>query len=93
MAETAATILRRPAPTVAVTGVSLVDVRTGTIRPGMTILSRGSLIQAVAPDGRITLPAGTYQVYFGLYSGSRRLAVKRGPHHDDRVQGGPIVVR
>jgi hypothetical protein len=35
----------------------------------------------------------TYQVYFGLYSGSRRLAVKRGPHHDDRVQGGPIVVR
>ena len=62
MAETAATILRRPAPTVAVTGVSLVDVRTGTIRPSMTILSRGSLIQAVAPDGRVTLPPGTHQV-------------------------------
>jgi 4-amino-4-deoxy-L-arabinose transferase-like glycosyltransferase len=36
---------------------------------------------------------GTYQVYFGLYAGSRRLPVKRGAHHDDRVQGGPIVVR
>jgi 4-amino-4-deoxy-L-arabinose transferase-like glycosyltransferase len=36
---------------------------------------------------------GTYQVYFGLYSGSRRLPVKRGAHHDDRIQGGPIVVR
>jgi 4-amino-4-deoxy-L-arabinose transferase-like glycosyltransferase len=36
---------------------------------------------------------GTYQVYFGLYSGSRRLAVKRGAHQDDRVQGGPLVVR
>jgi 4-amino-4-deoxy-L-arabinose transferase-like glycosyltransferase len=36
---------------------------------------------------------GTYQVYFGLYSGSRRLAVKRGAHHEDRVQGGPLVVR
>ncbi|HEX6764093.1 MAG TPA: hypothetical protein VF103_01420, partial [Polyangiaceae bacterium] len=37
--------------------------------------------------------AGTYQVYFGLYSGSRRLPVKRGAHHEDRVQGGPLVVR
>jgi hypothetical protein len=36
---------------------------------------------------------GTYQVYFGLFSGSRRLAVKRGAHHEDRVQGGPLVVR
>ena len=62
MAETAATILRRPAPTVAVTGVSLVDVKTGAVRPNMTILSRGSLLQAVAPDGRITLPAGTHRV-------------------------------
>jgi 4-amino-4-deoxy-L-arabinose transferase-like glycosyltransferase len=36
---------------------------------------------------------GTYQVYFGLYAGSRRLPVKRGAHHEDRVQGGPLVVR
>ncbi len=36
---------------------------------------------------------GTYQVYFGLYSGSRRLSVNRGAHHEDRVQGGPLTVR
>ncbi|HVR21050.1 MAG TPA: hypothetical protein VMS65_15165, partial [Polyangiaceae bacterium] len=36
---------------------------------------------------------GTYQVYFGLYAGSRRLPVKRGAHHEDRVQGGPLAVR
>ena len=36
---------------------------------------------------------GAYQVYFGLYSGSRRLPVKRGAHHEDRVQGGPLAVR
>jgi 4-amino-4-deoxy-L-arabinose transferase-like glycosyltransferase len=36
---------------------------------------------------------GTYQVYFGLYSGSRRLPVKRGAHQEDRVQGGPLTVR
>ena len=36
---------------------------------------------------------GTYQVFFGLYAGSRRLSVKRGAHHEDRVQGGPLVVR
>jgi 4-amino-4-deoxy-L-arabinose transferase-like glycosyltransferase len=36
---------------------------------------------------------GTYQVFFGLYAGSRRLPVKRGAHHEDRVQGGPLVVR
>jgi hypothetical protein len=36
---------------------------------------------------------GNYQVYFGLYSGSRRLPVKRGAHHEDRVQGGTLTVR
>jgi hypothetical protein len=36
---------------------------------------------------------GNYQVYFGLYSGSRRLPVKRGAHHEDRVQGGTLAVR
>jgi hypothetical protein len=39
------------------------------------------------------LTPGTYQVYFGLYAGSRRLPVKRGAHHEDRLQGGPLVVR
>jgi len=36
---------------------------------------------------------GTYEVYFGLYSGNRRLPVKRGAHHEDRVRGGPLLVR
>jgi 4-amino-4-deoxy-L-arabinose transferase-like glycosyltransferase len=36
---------------------------------------------------------GNYQVFFGLYSGSRRLPVKRGAHHEDRVQGGTLAVR
>jgi hypothetical protein len=36
---------------------------------------------------------GWYNVYFGLFSGSRRLEVKRGAHEDDRVQAGKIRVR
>jgi len=37
--------------------------------------------------------AGEYRLYFGLYSGSRRLALKRGPGADDRIDGGPLKVR
>lgn len=40
-----------------------------------------------------TLPAGRYTAYFGLYAGSKRLAVKSGPHTDDRVDGGQFIVR
>jgi hypothetical protein len=36
---------------------------------------------------------GEYRLLFGLYSGSRRLPLRRGPGSDDRVDGGPIVVR
>jgi 4-amino-4-deoxy-L-arabinose transferase-like glycosyltransferase len=35
----------------------------------------------------------TYQVYFGLYSGDNRLAVRSGAHHDNRIMGGSLVVR
>ena len=35
---------------------------------------------------------GTYQIYLGLYSGSRRLPVHRGTATDDRLHGGPLVV-
>jgi 4-amino-4-deoxy-L-arabinose transferase-like glycosyltransferase len=35
---------------------------------------------------------GLYQVYFGLYSASRRLAVTRGAAVDDRLEGGGIEV-
>ena len=36
---------------------------------------------------------GEYRVYFGLYSGSRRLAVRRGKAQDDRVEAGTVLVR
>ncbi len=35
----------------------------------------------------------TYEVYFGLFSGEKRLAVKRGRHHEDRIMAGALVVR
>jgi len=37
--------------------------------------------------------AGEYRLLFGLYSGSRRLALRRGPGTDDRIDAGPVVVR
>jgi hypothetical protein len=37
--------------------------------------------------------AGQYRLLFGLYSGTRRLALKRGPGSDDRIDAGPLSVR
>lgn len=34
----------------------------------------------------------TYQVYFGLFIGDRRLAVRRGAHTEDRIIGGALVI-
>jgi 4-amino-4-deoxy-L-arabinose transferase-like glycosyltransferase len=36
---------------------------------------------------------GTYSVYYGLFSGNRRLEVKRGPQQEDRIVAGAIEVR
>lgn len=36
---------------------------------------------------------GTYQVYFGLYNGSRRLEVRRGPHDENRILAGTLEIR
>lgn len=36
---------------------------------------------------------GDYEVYFGLFIGSRRLEVKRGKHNDNRLEAGRIRVR
>lgn len=36
---------------------------------------------------------GVYQVYFGLYRGSRRLEVRRGPHQENRIIAGTIRIR
>ncbi len=35
---------------------------------------------------------GVYRVYLGLYSGSKRLAVRRGDASDDRLEAGEILV-
>jgi hypothetical protein len=35
----------------------------------------------------------TYDVYFGLFAGDKRLAVKRGQHSDNRIMGGQLTVR
>ena len=43
----------------------------------------------VAPD----LAAGRYRVYFGLFSGSRRLEVERGQAENNRLDGGALLVR
>ena len=37
--------------------------------------------------------AGKYRVYFGLYSGSRRLEVRRGPAEENRLDAGFLDVR
>ena len=36
---------------------------------------------------------GDYDVFFGLFIGSRRLEVKRGRHNDNRLEAGKIRVR
>ena len=37
--------------------------------------------------------AGRYQVYFGLYSGTRRLEVRRGHAAENRLDAGYVTVR
>jgi hypothetical protein len=36
---------------------------------------------------------GEYEVFFGLYSGSRRLDVRRGTHEENRIVAGKLTVR
>jgi hypothetical protein len=36
---------------------------------------------------------GPYRVYFGLFSGERRLPVTEGPQNDDRIVAGTLQVR
>jgi len=37
--------------------------------------------------------AGTYNVYYGLFSGDTRLKVKSGRHDDNRIEGGTLRVQ
>jgi hypothetical protein len=36
--------------------------------------------------------AGSYRVFFGMYSGSRRMPVKRGESSDDRIAAGTLTI-
>ena len=88
-----------PAPGLSDMRGTVADTSGGSL-PGVTVTitnqASGTFREVISnADGSWYVPGltpGTYQVYFGLYSG-RRLAVERGEHHDDRVQGGPLVVR
>jgi len=37
--------------------------------------------------------AGTYKLFFGLFSGNERFKVSRGAHDDNRIVAGEIIVR
>lgn len=36
---------------------------------------------------------GEYQIFYGLFIGNRRLEVKRGAHHENRIEAGRLRVR
>jgi hypothetical protein len=38
-------------------------------------------------------PAGSYQLYFGLFSGNERLKVQSGAHDDNRITAGEILLQ
>ncbi|HEU4454618.1 MAG TPA: hypothetical protein VFR81_16240, partial [Longimicrobium sp.] len=46
------------APTVAITSVSVVDVESGAVRAGQTVVVRGDRIVSVGPAARARVPAG-----------------------------------
>ena len=46
-----------------------------------------------APENSPNFSAGNYTVYFGLFSGSQRLAVKSGKHSENRIHGGILRVK
>ena len=51
----------------------------------------------VVDDYELSLDAnfgpGAYRVYFGFFIGGERFAVTRGPHRDNRIDGGDLIVR
>jgi hypothetical protein len=36
---------------------------------------------------------GNYTVYYGFFSGDTRFKLTRGPHQDNRINGGALKVR
>ena len=49
---------RTKPPTVAIRGVTVVDVMDGSLRPQYTVLVRGNRIMAVGPADKIDIPGG-----------------------------------
>jgi len=57
-----------PAPVVAYRGAALIDVRSGELRRGVTIVTRGETVEALLPHGA-AIPAGAETVdVSGLYA-------------------------
>jgi hypothetical protein len=58
----AQSLARKPTTPIAVTGVTLFDAESATVRDGFSVLIEGDRITAVGPDGTIELPAGTERI-------------------------------
>lgn len=56
--------------------------------------TKGDFVMDVHPvEFEPHFAGSTYQVYFGLFSGKKRMPVKRGEHSDNRIAGGPLFIR
>jgi imidazolonepropionase-like amidohydrolase len=56
--EIAKTLAHHATGAVAIRNANLFDPKTRTMRPGMTVVVSGDLIQSVGPDGEAAIPAG-----------------------------------
>lgn len=55
---------------------------------------KGDFVMDVHPvEFEPQFSGATYDVYFGLFSGDKRMAVKHGKHTDNRIAGGRLVIR
>lgn len=56
--------------------------------------AKGDFVMDVHPvEFEPHFAGATYEVYFGLFSGDKRMAVKHGKHHENRIAGGSLVIR
>jgi hypothetical protein len=56
--------------------------------------AKGDFVMDVHPvEFEPHFAGATYQVYFGLFAGDKRMAVKHGQHSDNRIAGGPLFIR
>jgi hypothetical protein len=56
--------------------------------------AKGDFVMDVHPvEFEPHFAGATYEVYFGLFSGDKRMAVKHGKHTDNRIAGGPLFIR